>query len=186
MASSGVAPSSPPPLHAVRSERMLLGGCPLLLLLDRGVPPFPLWHTVHWERTLLFGGAPPFLQAWPPHGGFARRALLGMRSPLFVLGPVTWGSRAAMFRGSPCAPAARHGRVLLGGGSLSPSPPSAAAHIKRARPFRGRLASVGHLSGSCAGSACCGVSCSSSSVPVPSWFSEDPWPPSPLAAPAVA
>ena len=33
--------------------------------------------------------------------------------------------------------AARHGRALLGGGSPPSSPPLAAAHVKRARPFWG-------------------------------------------------
>ena len=50
---------SPPPLHAVRLECTLLGGFPLLLLLVRGAPPFPHWHTVIWEHKLLFRGSPP-------------------------------------------------------------------------------------------------------------------------------
>ena len=42
-----------------------------------------------------------------------------------------------MFGGLPCALAACRGRALLGGDSPSPFPPSAAACVRRTRPFGG-------------------------------------------------
>ena len=46
-------------MYAVRWERTLLGGCPLLILFVQGFPLFPCWHTVRWESALPFGDPPP-------------------------------------------------------------------------------------------------------------------------------
>ena len=93
----------PPPLHAVRWERTLLGGCPLIFLLAQGVPLLPLRHAVRWERMLPFRGFPPFVRARLAYRGHARSvpwpllpahglcALLGMGGSLVVLGPVVRG-----------------------------------------------------------------------------------------------
>ena len=79
MVFSGFCP--PSPLHAVRWERRLLRGCPLLFLLVQGVTLLPLWHAMRWERTLPFRGVPPFIRAWP-----ARRGERGpYPSPSFLL-----------------------------------------------------------------------------------------------------
>ena len=53
----------PPSVHAVRWERTLIGGCPLLVLLSPGDPLLPLGRAVRWERTLPYGGVFPFLWA---------------------------------------------------------------------------------------------------------------------------
>ena len=50
---------------------MLLRGCPPFALLFRGSPPIPLMYTVHKERTLLFGGVPPFFFTLALHWGSA-------------------------------------------------------------------------------------------------------------------
>ena len=56
----------PPPLHAVRWERTLLGGCPLLSLVSPGAPLLLLGHAVRWEPTLPYGGSPPSSGLIPP------------------------------------------------------------------------------------------------------------------------
>ena len=53
----------PPSVHAVRWERTLLGGCPLLGILSPGAPLLPLGHSVRWYHTLPYGGVPSFLCA---------------------------------------------------------------------------------------------------------------------------
>ena len=90
-------------MHAVRWERPLIRGCPLLFLLALGVPLLPLGHAMRWELTLLLGGVPPFVWAWPTRLGRARSvpcpllpacslcAMLGMGGPFLVLGRVARG-----------------------------------------------------------------------------------------------
>ena len=64
----------PPSVHAVRWERTLLGGCPLLfrLLLAPVGPPLPLGHAVRWERTMPGKRVSPFLWDWSAHRRRAR------------------------------------------------------------------------------------------------------------------
>ena len=124
----------PPSLHAIRWERTLLGGLPLLILLVWGVPPLPCWHTVQWERMLPFGGFPPFLGPRPARGGCVQpvplpllparglRVLLGMGAPLFVLGPAARWDPALLYSGVPPVPPmhAVGARRLVGGTPLLP------------------------------------------------------------------
>ena len=133
---------SPPPLHAVRWERTLLGGCPLL------VPLLPLGHVVRWERILPFRRIPLAILVRPARCGHTRsgpcpflparglRALLGLGGPPprpLWSGPGCAGeSCAGIIGGPPCAPAARRGLALLDGSSPSPFPPSAATHVRHA------------------------------------------------------
>ena len=104
---------------------------------------------MRWERTLLLGKVPPFIWAWPARCTRARsvpypllpahglRALLGLGAPSLSWSLSHGGSRAGVIRGPPRAPAARHGCALLVRGSPFPFPPSAAARVRRGRPFEG-------------------------------------------------
>ena len=133
MASSGFAP--PPFLHTMRWERMLIGRCPLLGLLVQGLPPLPRWHVVHWERTLPFGGVPPFLRPHTARSGCARpvpfpllparglRVLLGLGGTSLSCSWPRGGFPCCRVWGSPRSPAAGRRRALLGDGLPPLSPP---------------------------------------------------------------
>ena len=106
-------------MHAMRWERMLLWGCPLLFLLAWGVPFLPLWHAIRWECTLPFRGSPPLSGLGPCAVGVhapslcpflsvrGLRALLGLGVPFLVLGPVVWGVLCWCDWGSPPVPPLR-------------------------------------------------------------------------------
>ena len=87
---------------------------------------------------------------------------------------------------SPRALAARRGRALLGGGSSSPFPPSAAACVMPARPFGGGLSTVYLLFGSCAERTRWGFPSLSSSLIRPTLWSVTPWMSSHAVGPVLA
>ena len=85
----------PPSLHAVRWERMLLGGCPLPVLLSWGDPLLPLRHAVRWEHTLPYGRSPPSSGRSP--------CAVGVHSPSPIPSSTwIWGFPSSCL-GMPCA-----------------------------------------------------------------------------------
>ena len=145
---------SPPPFpacralgaHAARGVSPLLPPLPPVL---GGSPPLS-WVYDALGAHAAVGGVPPFFRAWPTRRGRAwfvpcpllpacgLRVLLGLGGPFLVLGPVAQGGPVLVRSGVPhCTPSARRGRALLVAPPPSPFPPSAAARIRRGRPFGG-------------------------------------------------
>ena len=90
-----------------------------------------------------------------------------MGDPLFVLGPVVLGVPRCCVGGSPPVPLLRAVGACCWVGGPPPPSPTWRLHALSARDrLGGTLASVCLPPGSCAGSARCGVSSPSSSVPL--------------------
>ena len=136
---------------------MLIGRCPFFVFLVLGPPPLPCLHAVCEVCTLTFRGVPPLLRHQAACGGCACPTPVAPPPPWPVGGlRVLWGPpppppppplAPGLALGAPAAVsgvndwslAARHGHVLLSGGSPHSFPPLAAAHVKCARLFRGFL-----------------------------------------------